>query len=281
MSISVLTIVKNRAAHLAQLIEGLRRSVVMPDELIIVDMNSDLPVVAPEPPFATRVIRLDGVNLPLAAARNAAAHAARGNYLLFLDVDCIPMQGLVGAMQEQLRTQDAIICAEAFYLGPDDARENWTEAGLRRVATSHPARPFPVNGTRDEKNPGLFWSLIFGIRRTRFEKMAGFDEAYTGYGAEDTDFGFRARRADVPLKFMGSTGAFHQHHAVYDPPLQHIEDIVRNAQLFHERWLFWPMEGWLRAFADAGLIEWSGGQVTLLRPPSAVELAKARSKSAI
>jgi len=276
MTISVLTIVKNRAAHLAELVEGLRRNVVMPNELIIVDMSSDLPVIAPEPPFAAQVIRLDGVNLPLAAARNAAARAANSEHLLFLDVDCIPMRELVGMMQTQLFQQDALICAEALYLGPNDARESWTEEMLLRVTSSHPERCFPKDGVRKETNAGLFWSLIFGIRRARFDELAGFDEAFTGYGAEDTDFGFRAQRANVPLIFMGGTGAFHQHHAVYDPPLQHLQDIVRNAQLFYDRWLFWPMEGWLRAFAGAGLIEWSEKRIALLRAPDVVELAKAR-----
>lgn len=280
MSISVLTIVRDRHGHLAQLVEGLKRSDVSPDELIIADMGSDPAVTAPDADFPIRIVRVAGEGLPLAAARNAAACAAIGDHLLFLDVDCIPMRGLVAEMACQLRRNDALICAEVFYLGPTDARGPWREESLTLSATTHPVRTFPARGVREEVNPGLFWSLVFGIRRTRFKDLGGFDEGYVGYGAEDTDFGFRARQAGVSLLFMGGPGAFHQHHDVLDPPLQHVEDIVRNAQRFRDRWQVWPMEGWLRAFSELGIVDWSEQSVRLVRPPDARQLKQALRQSA-
>ena len=280
MSISVLTIVKNRSGHLAKLVEGLERSSVPPCELVVADMGSDPPVAMPKALFPIRVIRAGGEGLPLAKARNTAARAAIGNFLLFLDVDCIPMRDLIGEMRRQLRRNDGLICAEVLYLGPADARASWSEEVLKLAATPHPARAFPERDVREETNAGLFWSLVFGIRHTRFDDLGGFDEGFTGYGAEDTDFGFRARRAGVTLLFMGGPGAFHQHHDVLDPPLQHVEDIVRNAQRFYDRWKVWPMDGWLRAFSDLGVVEWSEHGVWLLRPPDALQLSQARRRSA-
>ena len=32
------------------------------------------------------------------------------------------------------------------------------------------------------------------------------------------------------------------------------DDIVRNARIFHRRWGWWPMHGWLAGFEQAGLI---------------------------
>ncbi|WP_176400408.1 glycosyltransferase family 2 protein [Sphingobium sp. Z007] len=276
MSLSVLTIVKNRSAHLAQLIEGLRRSAVPPAELVIVDMASHPPVSAVEAPFPIRIVRLDGPGLPLAAARNAAARAASGDTLLFLDVDCIPMRDLTGAIARCLNDHDALICAEIRYLAPDHARGEWDEADLLQRAKGHPVREFPAQGLRQENNAGLFWSLAFGLHRQRFWDLAGFDEAFTGYGAEDTDFGFRARQAGVPLLFMGGAGAFHQYHDVFDPPLQHLEDIVRNAGLFRARWNMWPMEGWLDAFETGGWIARCGGGIDVRRLPSEIEIKQAR-----
>ncbi|MET0931866.1 MAG: hypothetical protein ABWX74_20295, partial [Aeromicrobium sp.] len=46
----------------------------------------------------------------------------------------------------------------------------------------------------------------------------------------------------------------HQHHPVSSPPLEHVEDIVRNATVFHDRWGAWPMGGWLDAFEERGLV---------------------------
>jgi GT2 family glycosyltransferase len=276
MTLSVLTIVKDRPGHLAQLVEGLRRSEAPPLELIIVDMASIAPVIVEKTLFPVRILYLDRPGLPLAAARNMAAQAAIGDILLFLDVDCIPMRGLTASITALVRDRDALVCAEVLYLGSDDARRDWEEGDLMARADGHPVRHFPAQGFRQEGNAGLFWSLVFAIRRERFFALGGFDEAFTGYGAEDTDFGFRAREASLPLLFMGGTGAFHQYHEVFDPPLQHLEDIVGNARLFHRLWKVWPMEGWLAAFEKAGLISRVDETIELQRRPDADEIARAR-----
>jgi GT2 family glycosyltransferase len=267
--ISVLTIVRNRAGHLAQLVEGLRRSTQPPAELVVVDMASDPPVTIGKVDFPLRVVRLATQQLPLAEARNLAARQASSENLLFLDVDCIAMRALVGAMDAALDRSDALICAEVLYLGPDDARGEWDEEDLAARGAPHPVRAFPAQGLRAEPNPGLFWSLAFGIRRARFEALGGFDEAYRGYGGEDTDFGFRADAAGLPLLFMGGPGAFHQHHPSPDPPLQHFGDIVRNAQIFRARWGFWPMAGWLQQFEAMGLVRIGDTAIEVLGQPAA------------
>jgi GT2 family glycosyltransferase len=205
--LSVLTLAKGRAGHLANLIEGLRRSDLPPDELVIVDMGG-APDELPETPFPVRRERIAGEGLPMAAARNRAASSARHDHLLFLDVDCIPAARLVAAMSETLGAHDALICPEVLYLGPEDARKVWREDDLIRRGAPHPVRPFPTSGLSTESNAGLFWSLAFGIRRNRFAALGGFDEAFTGYGAEDTDFGFRAKASGLPLLLMAGPGAF-------------------------------------------------------------------------
>jgi GT2 family glycosyltransferase len=268
MTLSVLTIVCNRTGHLAKLIEGLERSTLLPAELIVVDMGSTPPVAVPDTVFPIEIHRFAAERLPLAASRNLAARHAASERLLFLDVDCIPMAGLVEKMSDALAEYAALICAEVLYLGPEDARGSWTEEELKRRATPHPARPFPASGIRREDNAGLFWSLAFGIEKSRFSTLGGFDEAFTGYGAEDTDFGFRVQAAGAPLLFMGGAGAFHQHHASEDPPLCHFDDIIRNARLFHARWNFWPMEGWLTAFAERGLVEFGPNTLRVISRPS-------------
>ncbi|WP_197275872.1 glycosyltransferase family 2 protein [Blastomonas sp. AAP25] len=266
--ISVLTIVRNRAGHLAQLVEGLRRSIEPPGELIVVDMASEPPIEQLDTDFPCHVKRLATEHLPLAEARNLAARHASFENLLFLDVDCIPTASLIGTMDQALKQADALICAEILYLGPEDARGSWDEKDLAARGKPHAVRNFPEKGLRAEENPGLFWSLAFGIRRKRFDALGGFDQAYLGYGGEDTDFGFRATAAGLPLLFMGGPGAFHQYHPSPDPPLQHFGDIVRNAQLFRARWGFWPMAGWLHQFEEMGLIAIERMSLTVLQKPA-------------
>jgi GT2 family glycosyltransferase len=174
---------------------------------------------------------------------------------------------LLDAMADALAANDALICAQVRYLGPKDARGDWQEAELLGRSSEHPERRFPAHGIRQVENAGLFRSLVFGIHRERFFGLGGFDEAFTGYGAEDTDFGFRARKAGLPLLFMGGAGAFHQHHDSFEPPLQHLEDIVRNANVFRVRWDRWPMEGWLAAVQKLGLVSWDQFRLSVIVVP--------------
>jgi len=275
MTLSILTLVKNRTDHLLNQLEGLAQSDVPLHDIVVVDMSDD-PVRLERGDLPVRLVRLETSGLPLARARNLAAREARGDQLLFLDVDCIPMPGFPQAMEAALKAEDALICAEVRYLPAGGTQGGWTFDTLMSKAEPHPLRAFPPSGWRRETEPGLFWSLAFGIRRQTFQAVGGFDEDFTGYGAEDTDFGFRAHAADLALLFMGGAGVFHQHHGVYDPPLQHFEDIIENARRFRGRWGRWAMEGWLKAFEARGLIAFGPDRITILRTPDREEIAAAR-----
>lgn len=279
MGVSVLTIVRNRSAHLAQLVEGLRRSNRRPDELIVVDMSDDAVTIGPTS-FPVRIHRFETDRLPLAAARNRAAALAKHDMLVFLDVDCIPLRNCVGLLAETLAEHDSLLCADIRYLGPDDARGSWEEADLLKHGRAHPVRTFPTRGVREEVNAGLFWSLAFALRRSTFTALGGFDEEFTGYGAEDTDFGFRAAAAGLKLLFVGEAIACHQYHDSYEPPVQHVADIVRNARVFRARWDRWPMEGWLADFERLGLVRWHENTLDLVRLPTACEMAASRVEPA-
>ena len=275
MSVSVVTLNKGRGHHLARLLEGLGRG-APPDEAVVVEMGGD---TAPLPdlgfPIRRTHLNLDG--LPLAAARNAGRRAASGDVLVYLDVDCIPSAGLVSGLAAAASEHDGLICCEIRYLPGGAVSDGWTEAGLDRVGHRHPARLFPEAGVIPAPQPGLFWSLAFAVRAATYDRVGGFDEGFTGYGAEDTDLAFRAERAGVRVLFAGGMHAFHQHHLSCDPPLQHFSDIVANARRFHDRHGIWPMDGWLDAFAGLGLVEADrGGGLTVLRSPTEAEIRAAQ-----
>ncbi len=198
--------------------------------------------------------RPDG--LPLARARNAGARhalAAGAELLVFLDVDCIPAANLVQRYRAAAGTLPALLCGPVGYLRPAP-KAGYPEAGLHRLATPHPARPVPSD---EEIQRGgdhaLFWTLSFAVTADTWRRVGGFCEDYVGYGGEDTDFGQLAARAGVDLWWVGGAWAYHQHHETETPPVRHLADILRNAQLFHRRWGWWPMRGWLAAFAELGL----------------------------
>lgn len=267
-TVSVITIVKNRTSALSNLIRGLSEGSLLVGELIIVFMNES-PHQLPESPFDVTVIELtDNEEIPLAKARNAGANAAKFEKLVFLDVDCIPEKNLV-------QQYTCAIDNEHLYSG--------SIRYLPKNAMEHPqlfeqlkqlSLPDPVRNNIQNLPYELFWSLNFGCSKSTFKKIGGFNEDYKGYGAEDTDFAFRARIRNIPLKTKTIT-AYHQYHESYDPPLNHLENIVQNANLFYQLWNKWPMDGWLTKFEQMGLISW-GKVILALRRPTKEELHAAK-----
>jgi GT2 family glycosyltransferase len=130
-------------------------------------------------------------------------------------------------------------------------------ASLAALGQPHPARPVPPEtGTFTPGDHTLFWSLSFAITAAVWRQLGGFCERYAGYGAEDTDFGQIAAAQGVPLTWVGGAWAYHQYHPAPQPPHQHLHAILRNAAIFHQRWGWWPMSGWLQDFQREGLIRY-------------------------
>lgn len=274
----VITAVHGRGVHLRRQRAALALSDQAPIAHVVVAMADPeiLPRLAPDqstgtdaalPTEVLEIPRSDG-RLPLAAARNAGSSRALtrltgpDDLLIFLDVDCIPDPGLISAYLDASRLRPAdLLCGPVAYLPevPGERLDAASPRALAEWAAPHPARPAPVPGEIvPHGEHALFWSLSFAVRREVWEKIGGFDEAYTGYGAEDTDFSWRARSHGIELTWVGGARAFHQHHPVSRPPVEHLSDILRNGALFADRWGHWPMEGWLQEFERLGLVRREG-----------------------
>ncbi len=264
---NVVTLVHGREEHLRNLIRGLEGSTLMPDALWVVFMNQPAqPLSSTAFPIHTLEVGQQGKALPLAMARNSLRPLQDDAPWVFLDVDCIASSGLLEHYRQALRAYpEALHMGEVRYLPPGGADIPWNEADLLERAARHPLSQYrPAPG--EPMAHHLFWSLNFACRGAVFERIGGFDEAYVGYGGEDTDFAFRARKRGVALRAANAL-AFHQYHDAYDPPLNHFAAIVANARRFYARWQLWPMEGWLTAFAQRGLIAWHDDRLDVLRPP--------------
>ena len=280
-SLSVLTLVRGRQGHLDHLVAGLAAQVRQPDELVVAYMQPDPPSLHDDLPFAIRAVRIDGDPMPLARARNEAAAAATGGVLAFLDVDCIPDPAFCRrAVEASGEDANAVFLPEVRYL--PGSSDGWLDADgarpdyrrLIEMAERHPAKPEILNQpSLPIDDFGELWGLAFILSAAMWRKAGGMDEAYVGYGAEETDFGRRLERAGASLHWLGGTLCFHQHHPVHKPPLQHFDHIVRNAALFRERWGEWCMDYWLDDFAGRGLIKRHGDRIEVLRQPTREEMA--------
>ncbi|MEV3903632.1 galactosyltransferase-related protein [Mycobacterium sp. NPDC050551] len=268
---AVVTVVHGRHHHLRAQNAGLARSDARPDVRCVVAMAD--PAIAAIAGDRAEVVDcpVPGAGLPLAAARNAGAERAlsRGaELLIFLDVDCIPGPSLVGRYVEAHRTLGAaaLLSGPVTYL-PPAGPNGYPLDTLDELTRPHPARPSPpVGALVRAPDHDLFWSLSFAVSADTWGRIGGFCEEYVGYGGEDTDFAAVARRHGIPLVWVGGAHAYHQHHPVSDPPVEHLAEIVDNARVFRSRWNRWPMPGWLDAFERMELIVRRGDEITLSVP---------------
>jgi N-acetylglucosaminyl-diphospho-decaprenol L-rhamnosyltransferase len=263
MKTAVVTAVRGRAAHLHNQLRGLACGSEQVDRHVVVAIDDDsVAASVPSDDFRTQVVtfRPTTARLPIAAARNLGAKTAiedGAELLIFLDVDCIPAPAMVTAYRhaaEHSDHHDALLSGPVTYLPPPPP-QGYDVAQLDTMRNPHPARPAPPDGTIVMSTDyELFWSLSFAVSTPVWQRIGGFCTDYTGYGGEDTDFAQQAAGQGVTMRWVGGAHAFHQFHPVSNPPVEHLHDIVANAVIFHRRWGWWPMQGWLNDFRAQGLI---------------------------
>lgn len=258
--LSVVTIVKNRNLQLSNLYQSLQTSVdcdgqTLPLHFIVVDMSGEARFIDfPETHSIKKYTyvslekhpSLSHSSMPLAMARNRGASLACSESIVFLDVDCIVAPTTVYELTDKL-TKDTVLMATPRYLPMLPYHGNFKT--LYPLAEPHPSRE-QCKGQCEARH---FWSLAFSIDRSSFSGVNGFDEAFVGYGAEDTDFAYKLNVQGIKFHLL-DTPVLHQYHTKVDPPLNYFKDIIKNAETFQSKWGEYPMMRWLDKFAELGLI---------------------------
>jgi GT2 family glycosyltransferase len=269
---SIVTIVKGRRKQLVNLLDSVKASTTLPDDIQVVCMDNADGIVIPDGLNVNIQLRNDRHTLPLSAARNAGISTAKTENIVFIDVDCIVSPTLFENMLTTLEARN-IITAYPLYLPmvPDTV----DYGDLKNQAVPHPARMHIPAG--EPVGHLQFWSLIFAIQKQTFEEVGGFDESFVGYGAEDTDFAMSFHHAGIDLIFVRDY-VLHQYHNKHNPPLNHFESIIANATRYLQKWNVLPMQGWLRAFQEMGLIEiGKADNILVIQKPTSNQLTESMS----
>lgn len=270
----------HREGNLKNTLNGLNLQTVLPTEVIVIDMGKGIEV---QNNFGFTLTIVNFARswqfMPLAAARNLGAEQSSTEHLVFLDVDCIPSHNFCQKIVAASSSRNALAMGSPRYMlnkymetGVEDLREN---------SIFHPSRPV-VAGIKKEECYELFWSLCFSLSSELFQHIGGFDDSYEGYGAEDTDFALEVKKAGVPF-YLTDAEVYHQQHPIYVPPLNHLEPIVKNSNLFFIKWGYWPMVDCLQDFSDMGYIHWQAERdlpITLERKPTTQDIGKRLIKNA-
>lgn len=270
-TVGVVTIAHGRHARLAEQHRSLALGHRRPDLYTVVAMDDPAIVTGTNWGLERDVVHVPatGVGLPLAAARNRGVErlVERGaDAVILLDVDCLAGLSLVAAYADAAGTSPARVWSGPVTYLPGGVVIDHP-ADLAAHDRPHPARPAPRPGEQvRSESPDLFWSLSFATTPAAWDAIGGFDEAYVGYGGEDTDFARRAMGAGVESWWLGSARAYHQFHPVSSPPVEHLTAILSNGRRYAERWGEWPMTGWLLAFEELGLVRRLGRDWVAVEP---------------
>ncbi|WP_420627001.1 glycosyltransferase family 2 protein [Candidatus Poriferisodalis sp.] len=194
-------------------------------EVVVVDDGSRVPVETPSHcPFEIRVVHQEDLGFGLARARNTGVKAASNDIIAFLDCDMMPEAGwMAGHARWHHAASDVLtlgfrahvdvagIDADAvrnrigslsdLFEGRAVDRPEWIEF--------HMVRTNELTSDADD----LFRVVTggnLGVSRSFFELVGGYDESFTQWGCEDTEFGYRAFTRGGVLVPARSAMCWHQ-----------------------------------------------------------------------
>jgi len=129
-----------------------------------------------------------GPRMGPAANRNNGALHSRGDWLAFVDDDCLPDRQWLKAI---LDVADAgVEVVEGKTITPDKV-DNPFRQGVENL------------------RGGVYWSCNLAVRRDRFVELGGFDEEFLEAGGEDMEFAYRLQRAQLRALFSSAALVLH------------------------------------------------------------------------
>jgi glycosyltransferase involved in cell wall biosynthesis len=185
-TLSIIIPVYNGGSDLKRCLTALRGSSFGDWELIVVDDGSIDGSDELAGRSGARVIASRGRMGP-AAARNMGAEMARGDYLLFLDADCVVQPDTLGLVVESFQTDPGL---EALFGSYDDS------PGAANFMAQYKNLFHHYVHQHGREEASTFWTGCGAMKRTRFLALGGFDiQRYRRPSIEDIDLGYRLKRA--------------------------------------------------------------------------------------
>jgi GT2 family glycosyltransferase len=209
-STTVVVAAYNQPRELALVLSALAAQSDPDFDVAIADDGSDPPAereladLAAQLPFPIDWVWQEDVGFRKMRAQNRAALRHGSELLLFLDGDCVPYRDWVATYRRHARPGEFLVGGyiflseeETLRLTPDAVRAGAHEHRLdpRTWWRLHSAdwRNRLYAGRR--KNRPRIRGGNFGVARDLFERVDGFDEAFAGYGKEDSELRNRMRNA--------------------------------------------------------------------------------------
>ncbi len=205
MYFSVIIAIYNRKEELEELLYSLAQQSYKPFEVIVVDDGSEVDLKAVvenfEKTIDARYYRKENTGPGL--SRNFGAGKAQGEYLIFLDSDCIVENNYLQNIKNNLQ----ISPVDAFG-GNDKAHVDFDrqQKAISYAMTS----VFTTGGIRGKESAMTKFqprSFNMGIRKEVFEAVGGFSDMRIG---EDPDLSLRLWEEGYQTAYFANIGVYHK-----------------------------------------------------------------------
>ncbi len=205
MFYSLIIPVYNRPDEVSELLESLTFQSYKNFEVIVVEDGSDVPCKAIVEQYENTlaVSYFCKENTGPGQTRNYGAAKSKGDYLIFLDSDCIIPPDYLANVQHELQKKNC-----DFFGGPDRAHDSFT--ATQKAINYSMTSTFTTGGIRGGKERmDKFYPRSFnmGISREAFETVGGFSQMRFG---EDIDLSIRVIGSGYVSRLFPDAWVYHK-----------------------------------------------------------------------
>ena len=206
MKYSIIVPVYNRPDEVDELLQSLAQQTCKDMEVIIVEDGSSLP--------CENIVHRYAGKLPLryytkensgpGQTRNFGAEHSQGEFLIFLDSDCVLPPNFLQAVDDELGKREC-----DAWGGPDRAHESFTPV---QKAISYSMTSFlttgGIRGGRKQMDKKFYpRSFNMGIRRSLYRQLGGFSSMRFG---EDIDLSLRIYKSGANCRLLPEAWVWHK-----------------------------------------------------------------------
>lgn len=139
------------------------------------------------------------------SARNAGAHFAKGENIIFMDCDILISKSTIKNLLKELEAFDVVMpVREQLQTGYQKTISQISRADVGEQHNSfwNDFYQNPATWDEQENKWNTFSSYCFAIKRDIFSQLRGFSSSFVAYGCEDTHLGFVASQSNKKFKLL-------------------------------------------------------------------------------
>ena len=206
MKYSIIVPVYNRPDEVDELLQSLTEQTFKDMEVIIVEDGSSQPCENVVHRYANKLqLRYyTKENSGPGQTRNFGAEHSQGEFLIFLDSDCVLPPGFLQAVDDELKQKEC-----DAWGGPDRAHESFTPV---QKAISYSMTSFlttgGIRGGKKQMDKKFYpRSFNMGIRRSLYRQLGGFSSMRFG---EDIDLSLRIYKSEASCRLFPEAWVWHK-----------------------------------------------------------------------